>query len=495
MALPQRAACKALGCEGPVAACGARLRARGRAAALPAHAPRRRGRRAAVGAVAAATATPTLSAPPAPPLPPGVSPWSPAQLAAAQRGRGPPVGAYDPEELAAAFRGQPLLVAARVAAIASTLGAVVLSVAFDAATGALPRTQKARAVQLRKALTFLGAPFVKLGQALSTRPDLLPAAFLEELGELQDALPGFPDAEAFALMESELGQPLERVYRAITPRPVAAASLGQVYRAVLADSGAAVAVKVQRPGSAEALRLDFAIIRGGAAALDGRIPGLYTSLVSAVDAFVSKVYQELDYVQEGRNAERFAALYGDSPDVLVPTIHWSATSSRVLTMDWVDGVKLSDAAGIAARGGDVVRLVGVGIRCSLRQLLESGYFHADPHPGNLLGTPDGRLAFIDFGMMSETPSEARYAIIAHVVHLVNRDYEQMAQDYYRLGFLDRSVDVAPIVPALADFFDDVLTATVSDLNFKVRTAALNRMAAACMAADARPGVFPREMPP
>lgn len=135
-------------------------------------------------------------------------------------------------------------------------------------------------------------------------------------------------------------------------------------------------------------------------------------------------------------------------------------------MEWVEGTKLSEQARIEKQGLNILKLVDTGIQCSLRQLLEHGYFHADPHPGNLLATPDGRLAFLDFGMMSETPESARFAIIGHVVHLVNRDYDAMARDYYELKFLSRDVDVSPIVPALQSFFDDVLTATVSELNFK-----------------------------
>ncbi|KAH8514900.1 hypothetical protein H0E87_003671 [Populus deltoides] len=135
-------------------------------------------------------------------------------------------------------------------------------------------------------------------------------------------------------------------------------------------------------------------------------------------------------------------------------------------MEWVDGVKLNEQDAIERQGLKVLDLVNTGIQCSLRQLLEYGYFHADPHPGNLLATPEGKLAFLDFGMMSETPEEARFAIIGHVVHMVNRDYEAMARDYYALDFLSRDVDVSPIVPALRNFFDDALNYTVSELNFK-----------------------------
>lgn len=171
-------------------------------------------------------------------------------------------------------------------------------------------------------------------------------------------------------------------------------------------------------------------------------------------------------VQEGQNARRFKKLYADKADVLVPDIFWDYTSNKVLTMEWVEGVKLNEQAIIEGQGLKVLDLVNTGIQCSLRQLLEYGYFHADPHPGNLLATPDGKLAFLDFGMMSETPEEARFAIIGHVVHMVNRDYEAMARDYYALDFLSPDVDVSPIVPALKNFFDDALNSTVSELNFK-----------------------------
>ncbi|GJM88277.1 hypothetical protein PR202_ga04318 [Eleusine coracana subsp. coracana] len=171
-------------------------------------------------------------------------------------------------------------------------------------------------------------------------------------------------------------------------------------------------------------------------------------------------------MQEGQNARRFKKLYADKQDVLVPDIFWDYTSAKVLTMEWIEGVKLNQQAAIESQGLKVLDLVNIGIQCSLRQLLEYGYFHADPHPGNILATPEGKLAFLDFGMMSETPEDARVAIIGHVVHLVNRDYEAMARDYYALDFLEPDVDVAPIVPALKNFFDDALNATVSELNFK-----------------------------
>ncbi|KAF5185333.1 Activity of bc1 complex kinase 3 protein, partial [Thalictrum thalictroides] len=346
------------------------------------------------------------------------------------------------------------------------LGSFGLNVFLDDRNGKINQNKRLRAVELRTILTRLGPTFVKIGQGLSTRPDLCPSEYLEELEELQDALPTFPDVEAFSCIEKELGMPLESMYSSISSSPIAAASLGQVYKAQLKYSKQVVAVKVQRPGIEEAIGLDFYLIRGLGFFINKYVDIVTTDVVALVDEFARRVYQELNYVQEGQNARRFKKLYADKAEVFVPDIFWDFTSNKVLTMEWVEGVKLNEQAAIESQGLKVLDLVNTGIQCSLRQLLEYGYFHADPHPGNLLATPEGKLAFLDFGMMSETPEEARYAIIGHVVHMVNRDYEAMARDYYALDFLSPDVDVTPIVPALRNFFDDALNSTVSELNFK-----------------------------
>ncbi|GAB2300490.1 Protein ACTIVITY OF BC1 COMPLEX KINASE 3, chloroplastic [Dionaea muscipula] len=373
---------------------------------------------------------------------------------------------YSPELLAKRYGSRPFKVLRRALQILFGLGSFGFKLLLDHWKGELDDNKRLRAVELRKVLTGLGPTFVKLGQGLSTRPDLCPPEYLEELSELQDALPTFPSEEAFSCIEKELGLSLESIYSSISPYPIAAASLGQVYKAQLKYSGRTVAVKVQRPGIEDAIGLDFYLTRGLGFLINQYVDIITSDVVALVDEFARRVYQELNYVQEGQNARRFKKLYADKEDVIVPDIFWDYTSAKVLTMEWIDGVKLNEQDAIERQGLKVLDLVNIGIQCSLRQLLEYGYFHADPHPGNLLATPEGKLAFIDFGMMSETPEEARFAIIGHVVHMVNRDYEAMARDYYALDFLSSDVDISPIVPVLRDFFDDALNSTVSELNFK-----------------------------
>ncbi|XP_017615917.1 protein ACTIVITY OF BC1 COMPLEX KINASE 3, chloroplastic-like [Gossypium arboreum] len=373
---------------------------------------------------------------------------------------------YSPLLLAKKYGSRPVKAVKRTLEILVALGTFALKLFLDQKNGTLDQNKRKRAAELRTIFTRLGPTFIKLGQGLSTRPDLCPPEYLEELAQLQDALPTFPDADAFSCIETELGMPLESIFSSISPTPIAAASLGQVYKARLKYSGKTVAVKVQRPGIEEAIGLDFYLIRGLGFFINKYVDIITTDAVALIDEFASRVYQELNYVQEGQNARKFKMLYADKEDILVPDIFWNYTSGKVLTMEWVDGVKLNEQAAIERQGLKLLDLVTTGIQCSLRQLLEYGYFHADPHPGNLLATPEGKLAFLDFGMMSETPEEARFAIIGHVVHMVNRDYEAMARDYYALDFLSADVDVSPIVPALRDFFDDALSYTVSELNFK-----------------------------
>ncbi|MGF1568992.1 MAG: ABC1 kinase family protein [Nodosilinea sp.] len=372
---------------------------------------------------------------------------------------------YDPDEIAAYYRGKPFQVLFRFLGIFGPLISFYLKVWLDRRLGHSARNEQRRANQLRELLTGLGPAYIKIGQALSTRPDLVPPIFLEELTTLQDQLPPFPNAIAFRYIEEALGAPPSEVYAELSADPVAAASLGQVYKGRL-KTGEAVAVKVQRPGLAKRISLDLYILRRLARFATDHVSQIRSDLVAIMDEFGERIFEEMDYTHEGQNAQRFADLYGHIPDIYVPCIYPEYTARRVLTMEWIDGIKLTNIDKLNQLGIDATHLIDVGVQCSLRQLLEHGFFHADPHPGNLLAMRDGKLAYLDFGMMSEVKSYQRYGLIEAVVHMVNRDFEGLAGDYVKLEFLTPDTDLTPIIPALSRVFNNALGASVAELNFK-----------------------------
>ena len=381
---------------------------------------------------------------------------------------------YDPEAIADFYRHRPLEVWSRRLSVVWIFVTFALSLWTDRKTGSVEKNQLKRAARLREILTLLGPAFIKVGQALSTRPDLVPPAYLEELAKLQDQLPPFPNEIAFQFIEEELGATPQEIYAELSDHPLAAASLGQVYRGKL-KTGEEVAVKVQRPGLAEKIALDIYILRSLALWANNNVKRIRSDLVAIMDEFGHRIYEEMDYAHEGRNAEKFDRLYGNLPEIYVPKIHWQYTGRRVLTMEWINGTKLTDLEAVQAQGIDAKHLIEVGVQCSLRQLLEHGFFHADPHPGNLLASPTGKLVYLDFGMMSEVKPHQRYGLLEAVVHLVNRDFEGLAKDYVKLEFLTPDTDLTPIIPALAGVFSDALGASVAELNFKSITDQLSEV--------------------
>jgi predicted unusual protein kinase regulating ubiquinone biosynthesis (AarF/ABC1/UbiB family) len=381
---------------------------------------------------------------------------------------------YDPEAIAGHYRGRYGLILGRFLHIVLTFGWFFFQLQLDRLSDRREANQARRAVRFREILTELGPAYIKIGQALSTRPDLVPAAYLEELTQLQDRLPPFPNEQAFALIAASLGCPMERVYTEFDPTPIAAASLGQVYKARLV-SGEQVAVKVQRPNLIPRVALDLYLQRGLLGWMERNVRFVKSDLQAILDEFGRKLFEEMDYLQEGRNAERFAAQFQNFPEIYVPKIFWPYTGRQVLTMEWIDGIKLTRLEEIARLGIDARKVIEAGVQCSLRQLLEHGFFHADPHPGNLLVMRDGRLAYLDFGMMSEVEPAKRYGLIEAIVHMVNRDFEGLARDYRELGFLKPAQDLTPIVPVLEAVFGQALGASIGNLNIKSITDQMSEM--------------------
>ena len=376
---------------------------------------------------------------------------------------------YDAKAIASKYRWRPWQVIWRAIAVIWLFGNFVVHLLLDKWTNREIINQPKRAKELRKILTTLGPTYIKVGQALSTRPDLIRKDFLDELIRLQDRLPAFDNRIAFNIIEADLGRSIDEVYREFSPNPIAAASLGQVYKAKL-HTGEDVAVKVQRPNLRPKLSLDLYLMRQIATLVEPWLPlNLGHDLSLIVDEFGIKLFEEIDYFNEAINAAKFAENFAGDPEVKVPVIYNEYSSSRILTLEWIDGIKLTDVDKLEAAGLDVDSLIKIGVTSGLRQLLEFGFFHADPHPGNLFATLDGRMAYIDFGMMDQLSEPMKETIASAVVELINRDYQALAQDFVNLGFLTPDTDIQPIVPALEVVLGNAVGESVGDFNFKTIT--------------------------
>jgi predicted unusual protein kinase regulating ubiquinone biosynthesis (AarF/ABC1/UbiB family) len=329
--------------------------------------------------------------------------------------------------------------------------------------------QEKQAVWLKENLIDLGPTFIKMGQSLGTRADLLPLPFVKSLGELQDSVPPFPNEIAFARIEKELGKKINEVYEEFDVEPIAAASLGQVYRARL-FTGEEVAVKVQRPNLAGIIKGDIEILRKVAKFAE-RFPSLNENAdwAGMLREFDETVHEEMDYAAEGRNAERFHESFKDWANVHVPKIYWHATSEKVLTMEFIHGTKVTALDELKARNVSPEKVNRLLIRTYLKQLLEDGFFHADPHPGNLLVMPDGRLAFFDFGMVGRISSQLQSKMIDAFFHVVAKDPAGIAQDLIDLDFMKPGSNPDIVRPVVEKMFQFHLNLKLKEVNFKELT--------------------------
>jgi predicted unusual protein kinase regulating ubiquinone biosynthesis (AarF/ABC1/UbiB family) len=330
-------------------------------------------------------------------------------------------------------------------------------------------TQEKQAVWLKESLIKLGPTFIKIGQSLGTRADLLPLSFVKALGELQDNVPPFPNEVAFARIEKELGRKINEVYAEFELTPVAAASLGQVYRAKL-FTGEEAAVKVQRPNLEGIIKGDIEILRKVVKFAE-RFPSLNENAdwAGMLREFNETVHEEMDYAAEGRNAERFAESFKDWDNIHVPKIFWSASSQKVLTMEFIRGNKVVDIAELNARNISPEKVNRLLIKTYLKQLLEDGFFHADPHPGNLLVMDNGKLAFFDFGMVGRITPKLQSKMIDAFFHVVAKDAPAIAQDLIELDFLKPGADESKIKEVVVKMFELHLNLKLKDVKFKELT--------------------------
>lgn len=297
------------------------------------------------------------------------------------------------------------------------------------------------AERVRLVLEELGPTAIKLGQFLSARRDLIPPALARELEKLQDEVPPVDFEQVRPVVEAELGAPLEELFAAFDPKPLAAASLAQVHPATLPD-GRPVVVKVQRPGIEERIEADLAILHDLAALLERRTElGKIYALTEVAEEFAHTIRAELDFRLEGHHADRFRENFAGDDRVHIPEVIWSHTGRRVLTLERVYGVKITDVAGLRAAGHDPTAVAQRIAEAILTQVFDHGFFHADPHPGNIFVSPEGRITFMDFGIVGYVDPKLREELAELAIALVRHDVDELVRRLVELSFVSRRIDI------------------------------------------------------
>jgi len=317
------------------------------------------------------------------------------------------------------------------------------------------RTRK-RAVWLRESMLQLGPTFIKVGQLLSTRADILPAESVEELSKLQDKVPAFTATKAQQIIESDLGKSIDQMFGYFDPVPLAAASLGQVHKAQL-HTGEEIVVKVQRPGLLKLFAIDLGILKRIAQYFQNHPKyGRGRDWVGIYEECRKILYEEADYLNEGKNADTFRRNFRGDRRIMVPRVYWRYASRRVLTLEYMPGIKVSNYEALEAAGIDRKVIAKIGAESYLEQLLNHGFFHADPHPGNLAVTGTGELIFYDFGMMGQIQSITRDKLLRTFFAIAQKDAEAVINSLIELGALEVTGDTGPIRRSVQYMLDNFM---------------------------------------
>ncbi len=318
------------------------------------------------------------------------------------------------------------------------------------------KRRRSRAAWLRESLLQLGPTFIKVGQLFSTRADLFPTEYVEELSKLQDQVPAFSYEKARKIVESELGKAIATMYRHFDQIPLAAASLGQVHKAQL-HSGEEVVVKVQRPGLLKLFDIDLTILRQIATYYQNHPRyGRGRDWLGIYDECRRILYQEADYLNEGRNADMFRRNFRHDDRICVPRIYWRFTSKRVLALEYMPGIKVSNYEALEAAGIDRKNIAVIGAESYLQQLLNHGFFHADPHPGNLAVTSSGELIFYDFGMMGQIQPITKDKLLRTFFGIAKKDADEVVSSLVELGALEISGDIGPVTRSVQYMLDNFM---------------------------------------
>jgi ubiquinone biosynthesis protein len=317
--------------------------------------------------------------------------------------------------------------------------------------------------RLRLAMEELGPTFIKLGQLLSTRPDVLGSEYIHEFSKLQDKVPAVSFEEINAQIQRELGYPAEELFAEFSTVPLAAASIAQVHRGKL-RSGEEVVFKVRRPGIVKIVETDIDVLMGLAYLIEQHVPtvALYDP-VGLVKEFRRSIMRELNFTREGRTVDRFAVNFAESETVYTPKIFWDYTGDSVLTMEYVDGIKISALEELTAQGYDLKEVARRGADAFLKQVLDFGLFHADPHPGNVFILPDQVICMLDYGMVGRLGQDLKDQLIDLLQALLNRDVDRIISQLLYSGELTDDSDIKNLRRDLHDFIEDYYDIVLQDI--------------------------------
>jgi ubiquinone biosynthesis protein len=323
--------------------------------------------------------------------------------------------------------------------------------------------------RLRMAFAELGPTFIKLSQVLSSRPDLITVRYADEFKKLQDEVPPFPVSEAKRIIEDELKLPIDRIFKYFDEIPIAAASIAQVHRAILLDDSEVV-IKVQRPDISEQIESDIKILSTVANLLDKYVPeSRFFNPTGIVLEFSKTVRKEMDFVEEAKNCCRFSRNFEQNLDIYIPRVYQEFVTEKVLVMEMIEGVRIDDIKAIEKMGIDRSRLARVGVDAYFKQILEDGFFHADPHPGNLLVMPIGMIAFLDFGIVGRVSDDMKEIMANTFIALIEKDFDRLIDQYIELGIVPDDIDLdafrRDFKADLADFLEPLYGLTLQEINF------------------------------
>jgi len=327
------------------------------------------------------------------------------------------------------------------------------------------RRGEPRAQRLREALETLGPIFVKFGQVLSTRRDLLPLDLADELAKLQDRVPPFDSALAIAEIERSLGRPLSQVFASFEKDPAASASIAQVHLATLHD-GREVAVKVLRPGVEEAIARDMALLETAAALVERRwAEGRRLKPREVVAEFARHLEEELDLMREAGNASQLRRNFEASPLLVVPEVHWDFCAQRVMVMERMHGTPISQVQTLREKGVDIPALARAGVEIFFTQVFRDGFFHADMHPGNIFVDADGRYVALDFGIMGTLTEVDKSYLAQNFLAFFRRDYRRVAQAHVDAGWVPRDTRVDEFESAIRAVCEPIFDKPLKEISF------------------------------